>query len=321
MPVLEDVFEASLVDLWYDLQEQYDREMRRGSVNKGRFKSLREHATRDWLLDDMDQAMRIHQDISRTVRGVESGQRVAGQRFDDMLFVFSIAIHVLECDNDALDGAFVAGLASAFVLLPWVAIKRRAQLLQQKLRDLERELTRAKRETAEAGAQLVINTSLAVIMATTGPVGLLAGGAILVGQIVLDDQLGPSTSGAATNGSRANSTLGTLSDAVSNTKKIGATGTAVATRTGKVVPFVGFAFDVNEISVAVGNSNRISAAMAAADAALKALQKEIQLNQAKIDRFFAGMRKWQRQLAAINESAASARADLGRAMEKTGYSI
>ncbi len=319
MAVLEDVFETSLADLWYDTQEEFDLEMGRARTNKKRFEAMREMAQRDWLVHDMEVAQRIHDDIAGVVQLVERGSRYDSKRFDDMLFVHSIANHVLSCDNDVLDGAFGAGLASALVLLPWAVLKRRAQLLQEKLAALEKLLKQAKRETTEAGAQLVINAAISGILLCTGPVGLLAGGGIVVAQIVLDDVLGPSTSDAATLGSRVNSSTGPLLEAVETMDKFGSKTKSVAGKAGKAVPVVGFLFDVNEIHTAVGNVSRIEAAMTSAAAALKSLQREITLNKAKLDKFFIAMRAYQKELNGISEAAGDARVDLLRAMDKVGY--
>ncbi len=319
MPTLEDVFDTSLVDLWYDEQETFDREMQRASVNLKRFENLRAAADNDWLAHDVDLLKRVHADIEGAIKSVERGQQLDSQRLDDMLFVFSIANHVVSCDNDILDAMFASGLASVLVLLPWVVLQRRAKLLQQRLRNLERALQTAKRQQLESGAQLAINGAITVISLLTGPVGLLVGGSVMVAQILIDDTLGPDTSSAATWGSRANSAVSPVSDAVQALEKAGTTSKSVAKRAGKAAPGVGVLFDLNEIRVAVNNVSEIERLIRAAESALQELQKDIRLNRPKLNMFFTGLARLQRSLETTRAWASDARGDLWRAMDKTGY--
>lgn len=318
--ILEDVFDTSLVDTWYDYQEEFDLEVQRANVNARRFKNVKVIGTsKDNLGRDVAMAKAIHADLASVVRRVEAGGTFSQQRFDDMLTCFSVANHVLNLDNDALDSAFAVGIGSLFVLLPWAALKRRAKKLKESLVELEKLLKQAKREQTESYGQAVINLAITGIVLATGPTSLLVLGGIAIGQMIVDDALGADTSAAATHGSQGNTTSGALSSAVESMEKVGKKGKKVAKAAGKATIVVGFVFDVNEIHTAHVNVGKLEAAMKQAEKDLKDLQADIKRHRPKIDAFLNALKAWERDMELISETAEDARYDLDRFFTSTGY--
>lgn len=320
MAILEDHYEINTVDTWYQFQEDYDREMIRAAKNAKWFKDIKQPGLTDWLQYDMDRAKRIHDDIASLLKLVERGTyKLNETRLDNMLTVLSTATLVLECDNDALEMAFEGGLSAAIVLLPWVLIKNKAIKLQQALIELKKKLEVAKKERNEAYAQTAINVSLTVVTVLLPQIGLLARGGMLVGQIFVDNALGPSTSDAATRASQGNTTASHLSGAIEDTSKVTQRTKSIAKGGGHATVVVGFAFDVNEVMTGHANVATIVAVMEKAKSELEHLQKFIKLNKPKIDNFLARLKEWETEIGQVTQSAESTRVDLDNFMDQVSY--
>ena len=142
-----------------------------------------------------------------------------------------------------------------------------ARKLQELLKKLQQQLERAKREVTEAWAQTIFNGVISVALLCSGPLGWFSLGAIGLTQIVVDTYVGPSTSDAATWGSRGTTTVGTAVSAsqkyLAETSKV----LKVVKPAGKAIPVVGFVFDVNELSVGYRNVDQLKAVMAEVKAA------------------------------------------------------
>lgn len=320
MSVLEDVFDTGLIEYWEDLQEEFNAEMRRAKVNITRFKSVRVIGTSDdHLGSDMEMAARIHCQLADVVTRVESGHQFDSKRFDDMLVVFSIAIHALSCDNDALDSAFAIGIGSLFVMLPWAILKKKATTLRASLENLDKLLRQAKREQIESYGQTIVNLAIAGVTVATGPTSLLIIGGVAIGQMVLDNAIGANTSASATWGSRSATTSGAVSSVIENAEQIGTTGKSVAKTAGKATIVVGFAFDVNEIHTAHVNVANLEKAITKAKRDLEDLQAEIKRHRPKISAFVAGLKAWEKYMTQLDESVVDVRDDLDNMMQSTGY--
>jgi hypothetical protein len=107
-------------------------------------------------------------------------------------------------------------------------------------------------------------------------------GAIGLGQMVADAYLGPSTSDAATWGSRGATTLGTAASA--SIKYLDETGKVVKVvkRAGKVLPVVGFIFDANEIAVGYRNVGGLKKLMEDVKKIHEKLVAKIKLHKASL---------------------------------------
>ena len=239
---------------------------------------------------------------------------------EKILDILVLAISVLNSVNDLLDEMFALGILALFAVLEAASLQTEARALQALLKKLQTELEKAKREVTEAYVQTGINLAITAALAASGPLGWLALGAIGLGQMVADTYLGPSTSDSATWGSRANTTLGTAASAsqkyVEATSKVA----KVAKPAGKVIPVVGFVFDVNEIAVGYSNVDRLKALMAEVKTVHGQLIDKITLHRAAFASLLVKFDELNRQVQKRTDGwTAGIRQTLEAEMQRTGY--
>src|SRR5262249_25952068 len=136
-----------------------------------------------------------------------------GSEGEKIIDVLVLAISVLTSVNDLLDDIWALGIVALLTVLSKASLDDEARQLETLLKRLQQELEKAKRGVKEAYAELVLDSAISVILLCSGPVGWVTLGAVGIGQMVADNYLGPSTSSAATWGSRSNTTLGAAAGA------------------------------------------------------------------------------------------------------------
>ena len=177
-----------------------------------------------------------------------------------------LAVSILREVNFTISEMTGLGFKGMFMSLQSLRLAAQAYKLKNDMGKLRSELEKAARETSEAMAQLIFNTSLNAFLAISGPVGWLALGGAGLAQIVVDTYLGPSTSATATIGSRGTTSIGVVVSASEKYLAESSKVVRVTTPAGKVIPIVGVIFDVNEISTGYQN-------IVAVDRAMKAVKR------------------------------------------------
>ena len=246
--VVDRVLGSAIYSNWQKVHNAFIDEQSRAYTNESRYAGPWAASLKKQLQADLAFAEKCVDDYLIFLERTTASGTANVTEGEKILDILVLAISVLNSVNDLLDEMFALGILALFAVLEAASLQTEARALQALLKKLQTELEKAKREVTEAYVQTGINLAITAALAASGPLGWLALGAIGLGQMVADTYLGPSTSDSATWGSRANTTLGTAASAsqkyVEATSKVA----KVAKPAGKVIPVVGFVFDVNEIA-------------------------------------------------------------------------
>lgn len=323
MATPKEIVDGALGDGWYDgwrdLEADVEREAREARLNEARFSSFRAPGTTDNLWWDLRLLEAVGADYRAAMSSIAQGRAADADRVGRIHDALTLALGVVHHDNEALGAAFAAGIVTGFVAVPFAILQLRAKRLEEALDVLKARLEAAKRERNEAWVQGAIGTSLTMIAAFMPHVGILTRGGIAVGQWFLDDALGPSTSRAASAGSKAGHVASQIGDAVAEIEGLGRRTRTFAKGSGRVATVAGFAFDANEIMAGHRNVGTIEEAMSRGKRAYSALVAEIVKHKPTLQRFLMDYRRWQAAIRSVRETASGVRDALTDELRRTGY--
>jgi hypothetical protein len=306
---------------WFQLERDTLVERRRANVNLQRIeKSMKEESTND-LYWDMRLLDRIEADYADKLKRIAAGDSVPKDKVEQFHAIYTLALGVVQHDNDALEAAFATELLIGFGSLGFAVLQARANRLLRLLRALEKRLQQAKKERTETIVQGIINLALSNITMVVPHVGIIARGALLVGQWWLDDALGPSTSKAANVGAKSSLIISQLGPALAKTEELGTTVQSVASAGGTVATVVGIGFDVNEVMVGYQNVDKLRGAVQKCQSAYDALIVAIRAKQPLITKFLADYERWLTSIEEIKQQALLIRIELNDAIRAAGYSV
>lgn len=318
--VVDKVLGAGTYERWQKVLDAFIEEQTRAYTNEERYSSVWARSLKTQLQADLAFAEKVNDDYLAFLEGVSSRGTANVTEGEKILSVFVLAISILTSVNDVLDDMFALGIVALFTALAAASLETEARAIQSLLKKLQQELEKAKREVNEVWAQLAINGAITVTLACAGPLGWLALGAIGLGQMVADTYLGPSTSDAATWGSRGNTTLGT---AVSGSQKYLQESSKVLKvfkPAGKVIPVVGFIFDVNEIAVGYSNVDGLKKLMADVKKAQDKLIEKIKLHKASLSALALKLGELRKEVEKRGKGwTAQTRETLEDEMRRSGY--
>lgn len=280
--VVDKVLGARTYAIYQKILDAFIEEQTRAYTNEKRYSHVWATSLKTQLQADLALTEKINDDYLAFLERVSSGGTANFTEGEKILGVFVLAISILTLVNDVLDDMFALGIGYLFTALAAASLETEARALQSLLKKLQQELERVKREVKEAWAQLAINGAITAALACAGPLGWLTLGAIGLGQMVADTYLGPSTSDAATWGSRGNTTLGTAASASQKYLQESSKVLKVVKPAGKVIPVVGFAFDANEIAVGYRNVDGLKKQMADVKKVQDKLVEKINLHKASL---------------------------------------
>jgi hypothetical protein len=323
MATRRDTVDAALGRGWYDQWQKMELDVMRlrsrTAVNNKRYSAIRAPEATDWLWSDARLLEAVATDFRNAMNRIARRQSVDKRKVGQMYDVLSLALGVVQHDNDALDAGYAAGIVAGFVALPLKMFQQTAGQLTQLLQTLRQQLEKAKKERTEAWVQTGINTALTVITALSGPIGLLGRGVIAAGQWVLDDALGPKTSTAATAGSKTSISVSQLGEAAAQAERLGSKVQRIGKAAGGTATVTGFVFDVNEILIGYRNVEQVRTAMSKAKRAYDQLIAQIKKHRPAIQKFQRDYQKWQVAIKSIRENATRIRNALRDELKQTGY--
>ena len=318
--VVDRVLGAGVHAAWQKILGDFIDEQSRAFANEKLYSGAWAASLKKQLQADLAFAEKVADDYNTFLEQTSLSGTANVADGEKVLDVFVLAISILNSVNDLLEEMFALGIVALLTSLSAASLETEARALQGKLKRLQQELERAKREVKEAWAQLAINGAITVALACSGPLGWLALGAIGLGQIVLDTYIGPSTSNAATWGSRGNTTLGTAASAsqkyLSESSKV----LKVAKPAGKVIPVVGFIFDANEIAVGYSNVDGLKQLMAEVKSMQNKLIQKINFHKAVFATLVTKLDELHKDVLKRNDGwTAGIRQTMESEMLRTGY--
>lgn len=211
---------------------------------------------------------------------------------DGMYAVLEAALKVLTIENWTLDDLHSYKVVTIVSTISLAQIREKAAAALKSLTAIETELKKAKKQATEAKIQLAINASLAILtplIIPGGAIAILAAMPMALGQIVLDDNMGVQTSWYSDYASKGTNLSGGYASATfevmqTEARSFNAPLTKGAARVGKAakgLPFIGLAFDANEILVAGQNVTILQAQFDKALADWQALVQKVDLYDEK----------------------------------------
>jgi hypothetical protein len=318
--VVDRVLGSAIYSNWQKVQNAFIDEQSRAYTNESRYAGPWAASLKKQLQADLAFAEKCVDDYLIFLERTTASGTANVTEGEKILDILVLAISVLNSVNDLLDEMFALGILALFAVLEAASLQTEARALQALLKKLQTELEKAKREVTEAYVQTGINLAITAALAASGPLGWLALGAIGLGQMVADTYLGPSTSDSATWGSRANTTLGTAASASQKYAEATSKVAKVAKPAGKVIPVVGFVFDVNEIAVGYSNVDRLKALMAEVKTVHGQLIDKITLHRAAFASLLVKFDELNRQVQKRTDGwTAGIRQTLEAEMQRTGY--
>jgi hypothetical protein len=318
--VVDKVLGAGIYSNWQKIQEAFIAEETRSYANDRLYSHPWAADLRKQLQADLAFAEKVADDYLTFLERATANATGDVTEGEKILDVFVLAISILNSVNDLLDDMFALGIVALFTALAGARLETEARALQALLKRLQVELEKAKREASDAVLQLGIDVALTAIAACMGPLGWLGLGVFAVAHLAADTYLGPSTSDAATWGSRGNTALGTAASASRKYLEATSKVVRVAKPAGKIIPVIGFAFDVNEIAVGYSNVDGLRKLMADTKTVHEQMIDNIRLHKATIDNLFVKLEVLHKQtLHRTDGWTAGIRQTLEAEMRRTGY--
>jgi hypothetical protein len=318
--VVDKVLGAGTYAIYEKILDALIVEQTRAYTNEKMYSSPWAMSLKTQLQADLALAEKVNDDYLAFLERVSSGGTANVTEGEKILSVFLLAISILTLVNDVLRDMFALGIVYLFNVLLAASVETEARAIQSLVKKLQQELEKAKREVKEAELQLAINVSIAAALAYAGPLGWLTLGAIGLGQMVADTYLGPSTSDAATWGSRGSTTLGTAASASQKYLQESSKVFKVVKRGGKVIPVVGVIFDVNEIGVGYRNVDGLKKLMADVKKAQDKLIEKIDRHKASLSALALKLGELRREVEKRGKGwTAQTRETLEDAMRRSGY--
>jgi hypothetical protein len=317
--------DAYLGDGWYDDWQKMNNQVSDANHEffKNRVRLQLDHSSPivERIDDDFDVLGRIAGDYSRGMNLVALGRHPDKEKLGQVFSLFTLAIIVVENENDMLEAMFVTGFAAAWIVFPFVLLQAQAQGMLDVLEDLKKELKKAEHEVSNARNKRAFHLAVAFVEAMFPEISLGARAGIFLSDVVMDKALGPpdpSTAqkytGIVTPGVKQ------FSEAVHHIPEYSHGAHAVAENMGKVATVATFYFDYEEISEGEDRAEKLRELTEKVKRAYDSLVKVLQDNQSKIQQFLGAFDRWTRAIEGIRQNTDTYRKKLSDDMNEFGYS-
>jgi hypothetical protein len=263
---------------------------------------------------------RVAWDCQQGMNLIAAGKAVDKAQLNGVLDVYSVALGVVELENDVLEALWAAGFVTAFVLFPFALFEYRAQQLKKVLEALQKVLETAKQEVEEVWAQGLIDTALLGVSIFLPQVGLVTKLTMAVGGYVLDEALGTDKSPTIAKLDNAGEVAGPVLDVVEGVEKMGEKTRRVAGKAGKVVAVAGVFFDADELSQAYKHVDEIKARMNAVRKTHDEYKAMIRENAQALTKLRFSLGRAARATSDARENAERVRDERARTIKDARYS-
>ena len=305
---------------WQTMDRQKADEERRYSINRGRLNISVISPIHDRIRGDLDILDGVSTDYHRGLELIGQGRRVAKDKVGKIHDFYTLALGVVETENDMLDAMFATGFAAAWVMFPFAMLEYQSQGLLTAIDELKKALHEAEKEARNAKVKTAIHGVLNVFEVLVPELSLTARAGIFLGEVLVNKALGPSDPSKfqryetiVTPGTKQ------FAEAVHHIEAYEETTRAAAKNAGHVATVATFYFDVHEMGEASEVVEKIKNRLERAKAAYDKLQKVIKDNQGKLKLFLAAFERWMAAIKDIRLTAANIRDARTRDMAAAGY--
>jgi len=324
MPSPQQQVDGYLGPGWYTEWTQMDRqaadEERRFHDNKRRLAMSIVSPLYDRISSDLDTLRGVSEDYHRGLDLIVQGRRPAKDKVGTIHDFYTLAVGVMETENDLLDAMFWTGFVAAWVTFPFVLFEYQAQQLSTMIGKLKKILHEAEKEARNAKMKTAIHGVITVFETLVPELSVVTHVSVFLGEVVANRALGPSDAttfqkyeGIVTPGTK------TVAETFHHVHEFSETTRDVAKQTGRVATAATFYFDVHEMSESSEKVEKIEKVMEEAKAAYDKLQRTIADNKPKLRQFLAAYDRWILAIDSIRETAANTRNALKADMAAARY--
>lgn len=259
-------------------------------------------------------------DIGEAIKLMKAGKRVNKDQLDAIATVQSSAMESLKLNCDVIDGVLKLSFFSFIMNMQFQNIERAAREALPKIKELQRQLEKAKRKALEAKAQMVIDAGLAVLQVLVPEVTVIVRVGIAVGQWGMDKILG---------GDKSTKTRDTVSDVgtqmaivqsgIQDNKWLTPGASKIVTKAGKHLTVVGLFFDHDEVTATMDRVDVAKAALDQAVAALKTIKRLLERHRPAMVQFKMQVERAARNMEDTLHTARKLRWDRMTLMSEADY--
>ena len=315
-----------LGDGWYDEWKQMDadedNQEHRFFQNRVRLQLPFSSPLVDRIEDDFETLGKIRDDYAAGMGQIVVGHWPNKQKIGQVHDLYTLALIIVDTQNDILEAMVATGLAAAMVITPILLLQAKAQLMLDALPELEEELKRAESELSNAHNKQAIHLAVTFFEGMFPEISLTARAAIFLGDVIVDKALGPPNpttanryKGIATPGIKQ------FSEAVHGIPEYGHVAREAAEKMGKVATVATFYFDYEEIAEGTERVEKLRELTEKLKTSYDALVQVIEDNKPKIMQFLAAFDSWVNAIEATRKNNDEARKTLAEDMAEYQYPL
>jgi hypothetical protein len=303
---------------WQDLESQTRTEVKRYETAVRRLGSQAQELT-GRIYWDLRLLEKVAGDYREGLERIAAGKRVSKDQLDAVYEIYSLAVGVVELENDLLEIVWVSGFLTALVAFPFVVFEEQAKRLKKAIEVLQGLLKEARGVVKEAWAQGVLDTALLGITVLMPQLGIVAKLSMAVGSWVADEMLGTEKSPHVAKADNAGDVAAPALDIVESVDKFSDRTRRIAGKAGKVIEVAGLFFDADEINEAYKHAGEIESKMKQAERAYDDLRATIRKNRTQLTKLRVTFARAKKAADDARENAGNIRGERDKSVLKSGY--
>lgn len=254
----------------------------------------------DRAYDDFRTANDIARDYQQGMNLILAGRAANADKLKKIHDLYTLALGVVENDNDLLEAFWGSGFAAAWVIFPFVLLQAESNAMLTALTDIKKELAEAEHELKNAVNKRRIHLVVSFVEAMFPEISLTGRAALYLGDVILDKALGPKdTTTAQKYFGDVNPGVKQFSEAVHHIEAYGETAKGVFEWTGKASTVATFYVDFEEIGEGEERVEKLKSLMEKVKDAYDALHKTIEDNKSKLTAFLAAFDRVVRAIESV----------------------
>jgi hypothetical protein len=318
-PVVDRYLGPGYFQFWRTQDSHRREELKRTETLERLYGKLASRVTTR-VLWDLQVLEKIALDFETGLQRIADGKPVNREQLKRIGDLYTMAVSVVEHENDRLQVVWQAGFVTAWVTFPFPLIQAQATRLQQKIERLKELLEVARREVKESWVQTLIDVAITAITFFLPEVGIVTKLVMAVGSYLIDEALGGDKSPTVDKLDKAGDVSGPALDVVERVANADSKVSKVAGKGGKAISVAGLFFDADEIKEAYEKADKIEAIMKAAKYEFEQLQRTIRSHRPALQRLRVSLEVARRALIDLGDTAVEIRWELKKAIDQYGYS-
>lgn len=307
-------------DEWKQMDADEDNQEHRYFQNRVRLQLPFSSPLVDRIEDDLSSLGKIQNDYSKGMNQIVVGRRPDKNKIGQVHDLYTLALIIVDTQNDILDAMVATGLVAAWVIAPFLLLQAKAQLMLDALTELRQELKKAEQEVSHAHTKRAIHLAVTFFEAMFPEISLTARAAIFLGDVMVDKALGPPDpttadryKGIATPGVKQ------FSEAVHDIPEYSHVARETAEKMGKVATVATFYFDYEEIAEGTERVEKLKDLTEKVKNGYDSVVQVIEDNKPKIMQFLRTFERWMQAIEGTRKANDQARNRLAEDVSEYHY--